>query len=349
MAKRTPKTDNYELITNTFVDALQSVVDGDVARLPWQRDWRTLGVPRNGFSNRAYSGMNIWLTAMAPFGDPRWATRNQVMQHCGYAKGKGRFGSWTDSDGNKAETGIFPEYDKTDRQTTATTVVFWKFIKSDVKDMDGNYILNADGTRKQKTVPLLRTFRLFNFEQINWPEGKEPKSLTDDALTVDPAEVYAEAEAVFAAYIEAQSLTVKHKGDRAYYDIMADSITLPRAKRFKSAEGYQRTKAHELVHSTGSKGRLDRNLRNGFGTSDYAREELVAELGAAFLCGDLGVNNEAALDDSHKAYLLSWIKRLEDNKYEIFTAARLAREAVALINPKEAAVEADTETDAAAA
>tara|TARA_Y100000310_G_scaffold283650_1_gene305788 strand:- start:891 stop:1934 length:1044 start_codon:yes stop_codon:yes gene_type:complete len=347
MAKRTPKTDNYELITSTFVDALQSVVDGSEARLPWQRDWRTLGHLRNGFSGRAYSGINIWLLAMTGYSDPRWATRNQIMGHCGFTKGKGRFGKWTDSDGNDAPKDIFPAFDKADRSTQTTTVVFWKFIKSDVTDKDGKPVLNSDGSVKQKTIPLLRTFRLFNFEQVNWPEGKEPKSLSDDALTVNPAEVYAEAEAVFAAYIEAQSLKVAHKGDRAYYDVLADSITLPRAKRFKSAEGYQRTKAHELVHSTGSKGRLDRNLRNGFGTSDYAREELVAELGAAFLCSDLGVNNEAALDDTHKAYLLSWIKRLNDNKYEIFTAARLAREAVALVNPKVA--DEATEVDAEAA
>lgn len=347
MARTATKTDNYELITNTFVDALQAVVDGTSKRLPWQRDWRTLGVPRNGFSNRAYSGMNIWLTAMAPFGDPRWATRNQVMQHCGFTKGKGKFGSWMDADGNKADKGIFPEYDPKDRKTLTTTVTFWKFLKSDVKDKDGNVVLNSDGTRKQKTIPLLRTFRVFNFEQITWPEGKEPKSLDGDALTVDPAEVYAEAEAVFAAYIAEQGLKVTHKGDRAYYDVLADSVTLPKAKRFLSAEGYQRTKAHELVHSTGAKSRLDRNLRNGFGTPDYAREELVAELGAAFLCSDLGVNNEGELDDTHTAYLLNWINRLNDNKYEIFTAGRLAREAVALVNPKVTA-EATVEVEQAA-
>ena len=91
------------------------------------------------------------------------------------------------------------------------------------------------------------------------------------------------------------------------------------------------------MHSTGAKQRLDRDLRNAFGTEDYAREELVAELGAAFLCSDLGVSNEGELDDNHAAYLLSWIKRLRDNKYEIFTAARLAREAAACIRGDVAA------------
>jgi len=346
MAKQ---TDNYSLITDTFIDALQAVVDGTETRLPWQRDWRTLGNLRNGFSNRPYSGINIWLLAMAGYADPRFATRKQIMEHCGFSKGKGRFGKWADSKGNPAPKGIFPEYDKDDAKTLPTTVVFWKFIDGKVKDSDGNVVLDDNGRPKMKRIPLLKTFRVYNFEQVNWPEGKEPKALEDVTLDVDPAEVYAEAEAVFAAYIEAQGLTVKHKGDRAYYDIVADSITLPRAKRFLSAEGYQRTKAHELVHSTGAKGRLDRNLRNAFGSSDYAREELVAELGSAFLCSDLGVSNEGALDDNHKAYLLNWIKRLSDNKYEVFTAARLAREAVALVKGDNAKADADTpEVEAAA-
>ena len=325
------KTDNYELITQTFIDALQAVVDGNETRLPWQRDWRTQGVPRNGFSNRAYSGINIWLTGMTSFSDPRWATRKQIMEHCGFSKAKSRFSKWLDAEGNGPSAPIFPEYDKDDDSTLPTTVAFWKFILTEQKDKEGNIIINADGTSKQKKIPLLRTFRLYNFEQISWPEGMTPKALTEGSLTVNPDEVYAEAEAVFATYLEAQDLKVSHKGDRAYYDVMADAVTLPKAKHFLTAEGYQRTKAHELVHSTGAKSRLGRNLRGMFGTQDYAREELVAELGAAFLCADLGVNNEGELDANHKAYLLSWIKKLQDNKYEVFTASRLAREAVAMI------------------
>jgi antirestriction protein ArdC len=348
MTTRTAKIDNYESITQTFIDALQAVVDGTATRLPWQRDWSTLGNMRNGFSGRAYSGINVWLLAMKGFNDPRWATRKQIMESLGYSKGKGRFDKWLDKDGNPAPKGIFPEYDKADRSTLPTTVTFWKFLKSEVKDANGNVVRDSNGKAVEKTIPLLRTFSVYNFEQVTWPEGKEPKSLGDDNLTVDPAEVYAEAEAVFSAYLKAEGIKVNHKGDRAYYDIAADEVTLPKAKRFKSAEGYLRTKAHELVHSTGAAGRLGRDIRNMFGTPDYAREELVAELGAAFICSDLGVNNEGDLDDNHKAYLLSWIKRLSDNKYEVFTAARLAREAVARIKGSvEVEVEDTDEAEAA--
>jgi len=338
----TARTDNYEMITQTVVDALQAVVDGTATRLPWQRDWRTLGVPRNGFSGRAYSGVNVILTAMQPFEDPRWATSNQIMQHCGFQRSKGRGARWA----YKGE-GQVP----TERilNGTPTTIVFWKFIQTEVKATDGTVERNADGSPKMKTIPLLRTFRVYNFEQVNWPQGCEPPAIDGADLAVDPAEVYAEAEAeaVFAAYIESQGLPVEHKGSRAYYSVTDDKVVLPKAKRFLSAQGYQRVKAHELVHSTGAAGRLNRNIRNVFGTPDYAREELVAELGAAFLCSDLGINNEGDLDDNHKAYLLNWIKRLSDNKYEIFTAARLAREAVALIKGQAAADETDEVEEAA--
>lgn len=334
----TARTDNYELITQAVVDALQAVVNGTTTRLPWQRDWRTLGVPRNGFSGRAYSGVNVILTTMQPFSDPRWATSNQIMQHCGFERRSGKGARWAYTGEGEAPTERI-------LNGTPTTIIFWKFIKTEVKDAQGQVERNADGSPKTKTVPLLRTFRVYNFEQVNWPAGREPVALEAEELAVDPAEVYADAEAVFAAYIQAQGLPVEHKGDRAYYSVTEDKVVLPKAKRFLSAAGYQRTKAHELVHSTGAAGRLNRNLRNVFGTPDYAREELVAELGAAFLCADLGVNNETDLDDTHKAYLLSWIKRLQDNKYEIFTAARLAREAVALIKGQAAAEEVEDETD----
>lgn len=340
MSNRKNKTDNYTLITNTFVNALQEVVDGKTKRLPWQRDWQTLGAVRNGFSGRQYSGINVFLLGMMGYDDPRWATRKQIMEHCGFKKdGKGRFAKWVDENGNSAPKGIFPEYDKKDRKTLPTTVTFWKFIDSPVKDSDGNVVKDSDGNTKMTTVPLLKTFSVYNFEQINFPAGKEPKALREETLSVDPNEVFAEAARVFSGYIKAQNLTVNHGGDRAYYNVDSDSITLPEAAQFLSAEGYQRTLAHELVHSTGADSRLKRNLRNWFGTEDYAREELVAELGAAFLCSDLGINNETEMDDTHKAYLMSWIQRLKDNKYEVFTAARLAREAVALISGKEAAAQ----------
>jgi len=198
-----------------------------------------------------------------------------------------------------------------------------------VRDGNGNVV--------EKTIPLLKTFRVWNFSQIGWPEGCEPEALDSESLDVDPNEVYAEAERVFSAYCDREGLEVRYEGDRACYNIGLDRVQVPAAKRFRTAEGFQRVLAHELVHSTGAKQRLDRDLRNAFGTEDYAREELVAELGAAFLCSDLGVSNEGELDDNHAAYLLSWIKRLRDNKYEIFTAARLAREAAACIRGDVAA------------
>jgi antirestriction protein ArdC len=330
MARKTSKSDNYETITNAFIESLQEVVDGKSDRLPWQRAWRTLGAVRNGISNRCYSGMNVMLLAMQGHDDPRWGTSNQIMQAAGFERNTDRTvrRKW-----NWAGEGEAP----TERILTgeSTVVTFWKFLDRKVteKGAQGNEV------EVERRIPLLRLFRVYNFSQVNWPAGKEPKALTDTTLDENPAEVYADAEAMFEAYTAAEGLTVTHGGDRAYYNITDDSIQLPDLDAFKTAKGYVATKAHELVHSTGAKGRRDRNLKNLFGTEDYAREELVAEIGSAFLCCDLGVDNEGKLDDNHRAYLLNWIKRLQDNKYEVFTAARLAREAVTFLKSRAAGEE----------
>lgn len=332
---------NYETITAKFANHLQAVVDGTETKLPWQRDWRLLGAPRNGFSARRYTGLNVMLLSMTGFSDPRWATRAQIMKFLGYTKGAGKFGKWLDKKGNPAPKGIFPEYDANDPEASPTTITFWKFMK--VEDKTAR---NPDGTPVEKTIPLLKVFSVYNFEQIGWPEGRKPKL---DLGTTEPVDVVHEkAEAVFSRYLEEQGIKVSHRGDRAVYKIMTDEVVLPATDLFTTQEGYVATKAHELIHSTGAKGRLNRNLTGSFGTPDYAREELVAELGAAFLCSDLGITG-ASLDDAHKAYIVNWISALKNNKYEIFTAARLAREAAAMVGgvKEDATEDANEESEAA--
>lgn len=145
------------------------------------------------------------------------------------------------------------------------------------------------------------------------------------------------------ALLAASGATITHEGARAYYRPSTDSIVLPPREAFTgtatmtATEAYYATALHELVHWTGP--RLERDLANRFGTEAYAAEELVAELGAAFLCADLGVSTEPRED--HAAYLASWAKLLRDDRKAFTTAAAKAAQAsdylLAFIAPQEQA------------
>ena len=130
-----------------------------------------------------------------------------------------------------------------------------------------------------------------------------------------------EAEAFFAS----TGAVFRHGGNRAFYAPSQDAIQLPPPEAFRDAESYAAIKAHELIHWTGHESRMAREFGKQFGDTAYAREELVAELGAAFLCADLGITPEPRED--HAAYLASWLKVLKEDKRAIFSAAAHAQRA----------------------
>ena len=121
------------------------------------------------------------------------------------------------------------------------------------------------------------------------------------------------------------ALIIVHGGDRAYYKPSEDRIQLPSPEQFRSSEGYYATALHELTHWSGHKSRLERDLKGRFGTAAYAAEELVAEIGAAFLCVRAGVTAEPREDHAH--YLKSWIAVLKADNRAIFTTASQAQKA----------------------
>lgn len=131
--------------------------------------------------------------------------------------------------------------------------------------------------------------------------------------------------------IQESGATIKEGGEAALYRIDADEINLPDRTRFKDSGAYYSTALHELIHWTGHSSRLGRDLRNPFGSEEYAKEELVAELGAAFLCAEIGMDGTL----QHPEYIASWIKVLKNDKRAIFKASADASKAAALLNPSE--------------
>lgn len=177
-----------------------------------------------------------------------------------------------------------------------------------------------EGEESEREIPYLKGYTVFNCEQI---EGLPAHYYAHAEAPAHPVERVAEAEAFFAN----SRADIRHGGDRAYYALEPDYIRMPAAETFRDAESYAATLAHELTHWTRHPSRLDRDLgRKRWGDEGYAREELVAEIGAAFLCADLGIAPEVRED--HAAYVASWLKVLKDDERAVFQAAAHAQKAV---------------------
>lgn len=179
---------------------------------------------------------------------------------------------------------------------------------------------NDKGEEVEREIPFMKAYTVFNVEQIEGLPARfcEPATPREEGRKLALIE---EAEAFFAA----TRATFRHGGNRAFYAPAADFIQLPVPEAFRDAESYAATKAHELVHWTGHAQRMARAFGKRFGDHAYAFEELVAELGAAFLCAALGVTPEPRED--HAAYLAHWLDVLKEDKRAIFSAAAHAQRA----------------------
>jgi len=248
----------------------------------WTKSW-TVAVgdgPLSMSTKKNYQGIN-WLIlsmarAVAGYSSGHWATYNQ-WKAMGAQVRKGERGEM---------------------------VVLYKPIV--VKDKESG---------EDKSIKLLRTFNVFNADQV---DGFEAPTVT--AGHVDMPDTVADTFA-----INAGATITNADPSGAFYVPSRDFINMPKQCQFDSPEAYSATLLHELTHWTGHESRLDRNFKTGTGTKDYAAEELVAELGAAMLCGSLGISPEPRPD--HAKYLNNWIERLKNEPKAIFTAAAKAQAA----------------------
>jgi antirestriction protein ArdC len=188
-----------------------------------------------------------------------------------------------------------------------------------------------NGGEEERTIPFMKAYAVFNVEQI---EGLPERYYVRPEPVIDPAQRIEDAEGFFAA----TGADIRHGGNQAYYSGGSDHVQMPVFECFRSPEAYYATLAHELTHWTKHPKRLDREFgRKRWGDEGYAREELVAELGAAFLCADLGLTPEAGTD--HAAYIQSWLKVLKEDKRAIFSAAAHAQKAADYLHGFHAAAE----------
>ena len=185
-----------------------------------------------------------------------------------------------------------------------------------------------DGTEEERTIPFMKAYTVFNVEQI---DGLPAHYYAKPEPVIDPAARIDHADAFFAA----TGANVRHGGNRAYYSGGTDHVQMPVFECFRSPEAYYATLAHEMTHWTKHPQRLDREFGpKSWGDEGYAREELVAELGAAFLCADLALTPEPGTD--HAAYIQSWLKVLKEDKRAIFSAAAHAQRAADFLHGLQA-------------
>ena len=178
-----------------------------------------------------------------------------------------------------------------------------------------------DGSEVEQEIPFLKEYTVFNAAQV---EGL-PAYFYEMAKAIEskPLARIEQAEQFFAN----TKADIQYGGNRAYYAIEADYVRMPPFETFRDAESHAATLAHELTHWTRHETRLNRDLgRKKWGDDGYAMEELVAELGSAFLCADLSITPEVRED--HASYIDSWLKVLKADKRAVFSAASLASQAV---------------------
>lgn len=280
--------DIYATVTNKIIEGLETAQR-------WQKPWTsafgtgdgTLARPVNAITKRPYSGINVPLLWSTRRSTPYWAT----------------FKAWQSAGAHVR------------RGEKGTTCVFWNRYEVKRDDED-----QADEGEPEFRM-FAREFTLFNADQVEgWAGAAAPAAPSFDRI------------ATAETFVANTGASVRHGGDRAYYSPAADFIQMPRPEQFTGTttstaqEAYYGTLFHELTHWTGAANRTRRDFSGRFGDEAYAFEELVAELGAAFLCADHGLANEPRRD--HADYIAHWLKVLRSDKRAIFTAASKAEQAV---------------------
>jgi antirestriction protein ArdC len=307
MSKAIGKDNIYREITDKIIAELERGI------VPWVQPWTsskqlcTLGLPVNGLTRRSYSGINILLL---------WS----ALEEKGFASPY-----WLTFKQCLAMGGSV-------RKGEHGTHVYFadKFVPQKEK-------VRADETGDEpNAIAFLKRYTVFNAEQC---EGLQV-GLFGAVDPRQPREIKPEAEAL----IGATRADFRIGGDQAFYVPSEDFIRIPNQTAYTDQINYYRTAFHELGHWTGHKTRLDRNLTTKFGTVDYAREELVAEMATAFVCASLGIVPTVR----HADYIGNWLAVLKEDDRAIVKAASLASKACGFILQFRAASKDNSDLEQAA-
>ncbi|MFW0695684.1 zincin-like metallopeptidase domain-containing protein [Aliarcobacter butzleri] len=286
-----------DFIQGTADKIVESLKNGTAPFVkPWKAEDLYNAMPYNPITNKPYNGINSINLMLEGYNDPRWLTFKQAQSiNANVKKGE-----------------------------KSTLIQYWQFTETvDKIDEEGNLITNEKGEVEKIEIELVnpKVFfaNVFNAEQIlNMPK-LENKPIIDNFKVIENAE----------KIIKNSGATIHHKNDdTAYYNSYDDEIILPNKENFISEGAYYAVALHELGHWTGNENRLNRDLSNPFGSKEYAKEELRAEIGSFLFNGRLGLDYEPGM---HLSYINNWVQILEDKPNEIFKATADATKIVSYL------------------
>lgn len=291
------RNDLHQQITDIIIKQLEA------GTVPWQKPWighdqPILGIPKNFVTENRYRGINILLL---------WGS---AMNKGFTTQEWATFKQWSQKN------------ERIKKGEKGNMIVYYDTIE---KEVDGEI----------QKLPFIKTSVVFNRCQL--ASYKPPEDETT-LKTVPLIEKIAHVD----SFVTNTGAHIEHKENRACYIPSADQIQMPAPEAFvdtpacTATEGYYSTLLHELTHWTGSKERLNRLNAKKFGDENYATEELVAELGAAFLCAEFEITSSPQAN--HASYVASWLKALKENKHCIITAASEASKAVSYLQGMQAAI-----------
>lgn len=257
---------------------------------PWRKGWSGGELCFNAQTSKAYQGLNQLLLGMSGFDDPRWLTFKQSRKMGLHVR-------------------------KGERSTKIVRMVEVERNAVD-REKDGEVVAEEQGK-----ALVMRLYDVFNGSQI---EGMAPR--TERAHSIEPVDA---VEAMVEG-MKRTGLTIRHGFPGASYSVSDDLIRMPNKASFHGTANYDyfATLLHEMSHSTGSHKRLQRLIPTArFGSQEYAKEELRAEIASAMLCAEVGIGQAQEHLDNHAAYIASWLEVLKQDKNEIFRAAADAQRA----------------------
>ena len=290
VARVSPKMDAYQQVTHAIITQLEK------GTVPWRKTWGNYGLARNYVTNRVYQGINFVLLNMLDYSHPMYLTYNQAKKLGGSI-----------AKGSKSHLVVF--YTKVFRLA------------------DGNYLSEAEAKQLDENqyhsflVP--KYYRVFNIKFLEGVEVQYPVSLINEGSLLSTC------QAIVTEMKDPPEREITFTAKPAYFP-SEDRVTMPDIQLFSSSEEYYNTFFHELVHSTGHEKRLSRKTIVGhqpFGSAAYSEEELIAELGASFLCAFTGINRQEIMQNN-AAYINGWLSKLAQDKKVVFSAASQARKAV---------------------
>ncbi|MFT4687356.1 MAG: antirestriction protein ArdC [Bdellovibrionota bacterium] len=290
------KPDLYQVVTDKVIALLEA------GTVPWQRSWNQYGLARNYATGHVYTGINAFLLNFFPsFDVPFYLTYKQAQALGGQVR-----------KGAKAET-----------------VYFFKTL---YKDADGKNLKPAQVTKRGagdkfvKAIPMPRTFHLFNIADVDGIDFDIPELKENPSAPIEACDN-------FMASLQAVPEVCHDDLNHAYYTPKADRINMPPLPRFHSPEAYYKTLFHETTHSTGHDSRLSRpgitlpKEQRKPGSETHAQEELIAELGAVYLCHHAGITRQP-LQENAAAYIDGYLGLLKNDKRFLFQASSQAQKAV---------------------